>query len=562
MSNINSYLKDNLASAFSNRLSVAPEIPEKKINNAVESFKFEGNINSIVALYDNTIRGNGSDGILFTGEKVIYRASFSDPISIPYSSINKVEYVVDVTTKGNGKEKKDEYVRIGYGESDNVKIASLMHCNYETLAEIMNVVINDFDEYQEQDQLKTIAQLSEELKTAYLKVIVNMTFADDGEVDEKEFSEILQLMTRLELNVETRHEVRSYIADAENLLPLEKLIDVIVIECPESQLKSVRISLVKDLISVYKSVKGNDLSCFDFFQTNKSLFGVSDEEVELAEMAIDNDRKMISEDYSDTAIEKSLKELAAKSAAVGVPLGAVYLSGSVVGLSAAGLTSGLATLGFGGALGLSSMATGIGVAVLIGVGAYKGIKHLTGANELDGNKRRELMLQEVIKQTQLTISMLMDDINHITVRLNEAVIDQSQQEIKIRKLAGMLNAYVKAGGVLAKQNVNVQDSVTKLKCPTVLDVEKLESITQEPTKKPAYDLIMAYYVETLVVLEKDGESIEKSQYRLSETASGHVLDELAAAFQAIGYFDASKVVMGTLNANVDKTKDRIKGMFS
>ena len=117
------------------------------------------------------------------------------------------------------------------------------------------------------------------------------------------------------------------------------------------------------------------------------------------------------------------KELGAKAGAVGVPLAAVYLSGSVIGMSAAGLTSGLATLGLGGFLGFSSMATGIGVAVLLGVGAYKGIKHLTGANEIDKTKRRELMLNEVIKQTQSTVSYLMEDINFITIKLNDVIVN-------------------------------------------------------------------------------------------------------------------------------------------
>jgi len=74
-----------------------------------------------------------------------------------------------------------------------------------------------------------------------------------------------------------------------------------------------------------------------------------------------------------------------------VPLGAVYLSGSVVGISAAGMTSGLATLGFGGALGLSSMATDIGAAVILGVVAYRGVKKFTQSATEEGDKRRELM---------------------------------------------------------------------------------------------------------------------------------------------------------------------------
>lgn len=87
-----------------------------------------------------------------------------------------------------------------------------------------------------------------------------------------------------------------------------------------------------------------------------------------------------------------MKDLVAKAGAVGVLLAAIYFSGSVVGMSSAGITSGLTALRMGGALGFSSMLTGIGSTVLIGVGAYKGIKKVTGISDLENNKQREMML--------------------------------------------------------------------------------------------------------------------------------------------------------------------------
>jgi hypothetical protein len=37
----------------------------------------------------------------------------------------------------------------------------------------------------------------QKLSVAYVKIIVNMAFSDDGQVDKKEFAEILLLMTDL-----------------------------------------------------------------------------------------------------------------------------------------------------------------------------------------------------------------------------------------------------------------------------------------------------------------------------------------------------------------------------
>jgi len=73
-------------------------------------------------------------------------------------------------------------------------------------------------------------------------------------------------------------------------------------------------------------------------------------------------------------LPEELKQLggtvAASLGSAGIPIAAVAVLG-VPGLSAAGITSGLAALGLG--LG---MASGIGVAVAIGVGSFFGIRWL------------------------------------------------------------------------------------------------------------------------------------------------------------------------------------------
>jgi hypothetical protein len=76
----------------------------------------------------------------------------------------------------------------------------------------------------------------------------------------------------------------------------------------------------------------------------------------------------------DVAAARATQVAAAGLAAVGIPIAAVFVSGSVIGLSAAGITSGLAALGLG--LG---MVPGIGVAVLMGLGAFLGVRALLSA---------------------------------------------------------------------------------------------------------------------------------------------------------------------------------------
>ncbi|EGT3628443.1 hypothetical protein FAP94_18975 [Morganella morganii] len=550
MSNVNVYLKEKI-SAVSSNVFVAPEIPTKKLNNAAESMKLVDSINAIIAIYDNTLFGSAKDGFAVTGEKIVVKNAFDAPFSMSFTEIETVKYVRNVSVSDKGKEKVEECIDFIKKDGNTVKLSGLLDCNYEKLAEVLNSAVQDFDSFEEEDQLITLSEMSERLKVAYVQIVINMAFSDDGVIDQKEYAEILQLMTRLELSKDSRFELRGYLASIENLFSIENLLDIIDAESKASHNKSIKISLVKDIINVHMSVNNGEYLDCPFLKENQKLFGVTDEEIELAIQAIKLDFSMLKDDFTDDALKRGIKELGAKAGAVGVPLAAVYLSGSVVGLSAAGLTSGLATLGLGGALGFSSMATGIGVAVLIGVGAYKGIRHLTGANELDKAKRRELMLNEIIKQTQRTISYLIEDLNIITAKLNEALQNFSVQDAKVVKLMQMISAMTGAAGVLNAKSNATNNSYIKLSCPKELDLSKLKSLTSEPTKQQLYNLVMSFYEVKSITKLVDGSEKSIDVHVLKQDIATEQLDRLAKIFDAIGYFKVADVL-----------KSKVAGLFS
>lgn len=544
MQNINVFIKENIGQVAREGLHIAPDIPEKKLNNAAKSMNLQDTIGSVIALLDTTVFGSGKDGLAFTGEKMVYKTVFESPIVINFSDLEKSEYIRNVTTNDKGKEKIIEYTLITRKDGSSFKVENISECNIEQLSKFLNTISNQFDTFEEEDQLVTLSEMPEKLKVAYLKVIVNMAYSDDGELDKNKFAQILLLMTRLELSSESRFTLREYSTTGE-LENLESLMQILDETCIPSHNKLVKISLVKDLFSVFMSVNNGQYDNFAFFKDNYSLFDVSDDEVKLIIDALKLDFKMLNDDFSDDALTRGMKELGAKAGAVGVPLAAVYLSGSVMGMSAAGLTSGLATLGLGGVLGFSSMATGIGVAVLLGVGAYKGIKHLTGANELDKTKRRELMLNEVIKQTQATTSYLMEDINFITIKLSEAILSHSVQDTKVKQLLQKVKLLTSTGNVLTQKSNSTQAKCFKLKCPTELNHEKLLSLTREATKQQIYTVIMSFYEEKTIERENDDETV--NVLVLKQDISTIDMEKLAKIFEAIGYFKATDVIKGKLS---------------
>jgi hypothetical protein len=103
----------------------------------------------------------------------------------------------------------------------------------------------------------------------------------------------------------------------------------------------------------------------------RAALGITQDEADVLEEFFISARQVAQAgDAAGEDQKQRLKSAVAKAAAVGVPVAAVAASGTV-GLSAAGIVSGLTALGFG-----MGLLPGIGTAVLIGFGSYKAVKWL------------------------------------------------------------------------------------------------------------------------------------------------------------------------------------------
>jgi hypothetical protein len=527
---INIFIKENIKDIGSS-VYVTPEIPEKKLNNAIKAFNCEDVYKSILAIYDDTIFGSAKEGLVFTGEKMIHH-KYGEFL---YSNLNSVEYIKNVTIDDKGKEKKDEFIVIETKNNKHTLEYGLTGIDKKKFAEFLNKIITEFDDYKEENQLITISEMPDRLKISYLKIIVNMTFVDDQDIDEKELAELFLLMTRLELSRESRFEIRAYITEISinNIESIERLLEIIKDNSEVSHYQSLMISLAKDLINIYFSTKNTTERSFTFLEEHKDLLGLSDDEINLAYDTVENDHKFLKDNLDDSAIEKHVKELAAKAAAAGTPLAAVYISGSVIGMSASGITSGLATLGMG-----MGMTGGLAVIGIIGVLSYKGVKYLTGANELDKYKTRDLMLHDIIKQTHKTISQIIDDVNYIVQKLNDTILNHAEQTEKIKKLTQMIAQFQGAlKSVDSKSNI-YQNSANRLQCPKVLDDQRLKTLTSQPTKKPLYDFIIVNY--ELKIIKMDNNQVEK--LILKEDINTEILEKMSEIFKVIDYFAMDKII--------------------
>jgi len=544
--NINVYLRESLP-ALGRNMHVAPGIPEKKLNNAISAYGFAGSPGAVIAVYDNTLFGSAKDGFFLTGERFYFRDGGKQQSAAwaEIKSIQSTEIIVDAE-----KNKKEKIIRIEKHDDSNIQIKLLLDPIHDQLAAILQEVIGDGVAHGEEEQSVPVERMSEQLKVAYGKVVINMAYENDNQVDDTELAEILLLMTRLGLGSESRVDLRAYLSDSASMESTEALIVLIDKHAPAGQIKNIHVSLVKDMLNVHLANENNNLGNFEFLHKHRQAFDVTDEQIDLALQAIKVDQQLLREDVTDDQMTVLLKDLAKKAASVGVPIAAVYLTGSVVGLSAAGITSGLASIGMGGMLGFSSMVTGIGVVVLLGVVTYKGLNKLTGADEIAKSKRRALMLTEVVKQTQKTISDFMDDMNYVVKKLNALIRQDNVKGDEILRLSSLLTQLSGAGQLLTDRSESAQGGISRIHCAKKLDKERLAQLTSEPTKRDFHDYISEHYELHEVEVEGVGDSgpTIKKEYLLKEDLGARTLEDLAEAFEAIGYYKVSSVISGKLSS--------------
>lgn len=282
----------------------------------------------------------------------------------------------------------------------------------------------------------------EEVKVLYARILAAQCLVD-GRLDPREVEYLYVFMSRIGLSSDSREEVRRSLdmreVGSENLM---SMVNEVVAKVPDNE-EQIAVSIIKDMTQVSRA-DGAMLPPEEesIMAVAEAWFGEQAEQViELAEKTVKYEEALIKGNVDASELERHGKEIAAVATAAGVPITALFFSGSVVGMSAAGITSGLAALGLGGLLGLSAMVTGIGTVVVLGVVAYTGTRWLLGGKERELAKQRENMIQEVIKRHQGAIEDLTEDVTGIGLKLAEYVSRSDQNEARLERLKGDLQMF-------------------------------------------------------------------------------------------------------------------------
>lgn len=552
---ISSYIKDNIMLLGSN-VYIAPNIPEKKLNEAITSYAPEVYSDYVLALVDASILPLGIEGCLFLGDSVYLKSNFEKSLKLEFDLIDRIEYSTTEKTTRFGKIDTIENVIVYLKDNEVIELNSyLANVNSLGFVKLIEGILKKAEkggEYVNTSQVTPLSEMLEEVKLNYIKVIANFAYSYEEQVDVEEYTEIMSLISRIELKSESRLDIRTYLIDKHTIDLNASLLEEIKDMIDDVNFKILTKSLAKDLLYLYGIKEDiNNWANNKFIQEIFEMLHITKDEIELLIVAIKNDEDILKYRKNDSQIEKSIKDLSSKAVAIGLPLTAIYFSGSVVGLSAAGITSGLATMGMGGLLGFSSMFTGIGSLVLLGLGTYQGLKKISGIGDLQNNKQREYMLQAIIRNSQKSLTYLIEDINVITEQLIKEMKKVNQNTEKINTLFNLLEKSSQGAKLSAeKQEVSqIEQVITHL--PLTLDRDRLIELTNKPTLQNIQEFVLSCYGEDFA---EDNQ--EKTEYRLREDLLLEEVEKLEECLEEIEY---NKVVQASFASASARAKNIFRG---
>ncbi len=208
----------------------------------------------------------------------------------------------------------------------------------------------------------------EEARIAYVSLLGELCYVDKN-FDENERKLLDQQMDALDISDQGKARVYAAVYDLR-----DSHRDAIIAGIQALSDSDLRFTLTGDLFIMalandYISVEEQDY----VFEIGRKL-GLQDEQIKAIKQVEFGLWQLRNTPSDSESYKKMIKELAGNLAGAGVPIAAIAASGSVFGLSAAGLTSGLAALG--ALVGGGMLAGTVLVVPAIAAGSIWGVKKL------------------------------------------------------------------------------------------------------------------------------------------------------------------------------------------
>ena len=246
----------------------------------------------------------------------------------------------------------------------------------------------------------------------------------DGCMSHDELMQIFSIMNLDQLSNQTQDQIKEYVVTQPDI---NQCLSVL-----HNSSVDLKYSVAMNILEVLLSDNVISLEEEEFLNDVYHRLGVTREQRIAIENFVRKAKEIAEKGLDDNVAERSLKDAASGLSAVGIPIAAVYFSGSVIGLSAAGITSGLAAIGLG--LG---MVPGIGIAILLGTAIFVGLRKVFG----DSKKTKEKQIAaDRERKAQLVIKNLTESVNVLLKKINDLEENSKANEERLNELKSRLFA--------------------------------------------------------------------------------------------------------------------------
>lgn len=220
----------------------------------------------------------------------------------------------------------------------------------------------------EEQKKHPLEEYSENEQIAYLSVLSAVCYVDK-EFGDMEKRQLDVLLAQLKISDVGKAKIYSSVF---NLQREDKLANLEAIQILGNT--ELKYTLISDLclFSLVDSKFSNDE--YQYILGIGEVLGITQEQVDAIKSIQESLYKIKDIPPNSEKYKHLIKDSAAKLAGVGVPVAAIAASGSMFGLSAAGITSGLAALG--GLVGGGMLLGAVVVVPAIALGAAFGVKKL------------------------------------------------------------------------------------------------------------------------------------------------------------------------------------------
>ena len=220
----------------------------------------------------------------------------------------------------------------------------------------------------EEQKKHPLEEYSENEQIAYLSILSAVCYVDK-EFGDKEKRQLDVLLAQLMISDVGKAKIYSSVF---NLQHEDKLANLEAIQnLGNTELKY---TLISDLCFFSLVDSGFIDEEYQYILGIGEVLGITQEQVDAIKSIQENLDKIKDIPSNSERFKQVIKDSASNLAGVGVPIGAIAASGSVFGLSATGITSGLAALG--ALVGGTMLAGAVIVVPAISLGAAYGIKKL------------------------------------------------------------------------------------------------------------------------------------------------------------------------------------------